>query len=134
MYLNFDNDAPYNHMRLVYHLFRALTSIACGSLNNVRLEADGIDDVHEEQYVAAALALQRDAIEMLGSMLRSVMDAAATVHLITMDAKTRKLSEVNWQWDGGASRGLDSPPPAILARNSSVRVRQLTKRQLDEVG
>lgn len=62
------------------------------------------------------------------------MDAAATVHLIAMDAKTRKLSEAGWQWDGTGDRSLDSPQPhPSLARNSSVRERFLSKKQLDEV-
>lgn len=80
MYLNFDNDAPYNHMRLLYHLFRALTDIACGSLNSVRIESSSSSDNHEEQYMAAALALQRDAIDMLASILRS-----ASVILVVCD-------------------------------------------------
>lgn len=137
MFLNFDNDAPYNHMRLVYHLFHSLTAIACGCLNNVHIDGDNLSEAHEAMYVTAALALQRDAIDMLGSMLRSVMDAAATVHLISMDAKTRRLSEANWQWDVGSSptdRSLESPPPPIgHHRSGSVRLRHLNKRQMDDV-
>lgn len=134
MYLNFDNDAPYNHMRLVYHLVRALTSIACGSLNSIKIDSGDNTGTHEAIYVTAALQMQRDSIDMLESILRSVMDAAATVHLIANDAKIRKLSEVNWQWDVGSSRNLNSPPISRgHSRQSSVVMRHLTKKQLDEV-
>ena len=134
MYLNFDNDAPYNHMRLVYQLFHSLTAIACGSLNNLRIESSDTSEAHEELYVSAALALQRDAIDVLCNIIRSVMDAAATVHLISMDSKARKLSEVNWQWEGAASKSLESPSSAPqLSRESSVITRHLSKKQLDEV-
>jgi hypothetical protein len=134
MYLNFDNDAPYNHMRLVYHLVHSLTFIACGGLNNVRMDTGIVNEANEALFVTAALALQRDAIDMLENVLRSVMDAAATVHLIAMDAKTRKLSEVNWQWDSGSTRDLTSPPLSRgHSRQSSVMMRHLTKKQMDEV-
>ena len=135
MYLNFDNDAPYNHMRLVYHLVHSLTAICCGALNNLRLDTGPTTEAHEAMYVTAALALQRDAIDMLGTILRSVMDAAATVHLIEMDSKTRKLSMVNWNLE--EAQLLDSPKSPTgtpkHSRQSSVMLRHRTKKQLDEV-
>ena len=135
MYLNFDNDAPFNPMRLVYHRSRALGEIAVGKqvYAGRGLTTDSAEE--RDALVTAALALQKEAIEWVAAMMRSVMDAAGTVHLIPVDPRTRKMSLLSLQHHGGGSspsvRSLLSPTTA--GTMSAVRSKQMTKLQLDAV-
>ena len=133
MYLNFDNDAPFNHMRLVYHLCRVLAEIAVGKQVFGSHGATAESAEERDAQVTAAVALQKEAIEWVSAMMRSVMDAAGTVHLIPVDPRTRKVSQLAHQRQGSSSGGGGMSPSFRGPGSPTVQAKQATKQQLDAV-
>ena len=87
---------------------------------------DGESAEARDALVTAALALQKEAIEWVCAMMRSVMDAAGTVHLIPVDSRTRKMSMLSFVGHGTTS-------PTSAGTLDAVRSRHHTKAQMDLV-
>jgi hypothetical protein len=106
MYMNFDLDCNLHHVRVVRQLCGAMCGIGCGKqLVNSRTASAAEGGDSQDAMFSAALDLQSEGVEWVCTMMRSVMDAAATVHLIPVDSRTRKLSMVSWNTDGGGAGG-----------------------------
>ena len=133
MYINFDMDAPFNHMRLVYHLVRTLCEIAIGKQVFAARGLETGSTETRDALVTAAVVLQREAIEWTAAMMRSVMDAAGTVHLIPVDSRTRKMSLLSLGKGGGSSSSMRTLFTPVDSSSLDVRAKQMTKQQLDAV-
>lgn len=122
LYHNYDNDAPFQHLRLFAKLCATLCSLAEGS------DLAGTHETPSVEMHHAQRELESLALSCIGSVVRSLMDAAGTVHLIPRDEKTRRLSKATWHSaykDGQqspASRSVSAPdvPPSAFELAASA--------------
>ena len=134
IFLNFQNDPPIKVWRTYVSVVEVLCNLGEGAGEDLR----GAD----ERSVQAKKALQLRALRALVTLMRSLMDASATAHLILRDTQTGERAliggEFGWEKSEGGgekrkaarrsrSSSSDLVPlagkPSVIARRSSVRCR-----------
>ncbi len=122
--MNFDVDPSFRHARVLVQMSRAMSSLACGR----QLPPGPRPDVEGDaaDAYASAVALQLEAVEWMCAMTRSVMDAAATVQLMSSDTRSRKMSQV-------ATPVAASAAAPAIGRRSSVSAHAGEARVFEEV-
>ena len=103
IFLNFQNDPPVKMWRTYMNVIEVLCTLGEGPGDDLR----GMD----EKAILAQKALQLRALRALVTLMRSLMDASATAHLIVKDsqisARALRGGEFGWEKEEGGDGETD---------------------------